>query len=468
MIMVTIEKLAEILAASSKEAEELLIKPYVDVFFQRERISPKGDGVISNNFWINQFYQEDNLIVMKKLLEEGYMGKIDLIYIDPPFFTKTKYNSKVFLYHEEGEDIIEYFAYDDTWEDGFSSYLKMLCTRLFLMKELLSDKGTIYVHLDYRTVHYVKIIMDQIFGGENFLNEIIWAYKSGGVSKRYYSRKHDNILVYTKGKNYIFNPQKEKSYNRGFKPYGFKGVKEYKDELGWYTLVNLKDVWQIDMVGRTSKERVGYDTQKPEKLLERIILTSSSEDSLVADFFAGSGTTGVVADRLNRKWIMADMGDQSSLTTVKRLIENNSTPFYIYKPNIREDEVGKLYLKRIGIEKNKGINGLHIELDRYEVDLSKINIKDKDRELINEIWTKNSLSLLDFIGIDTDYKDNSPNLRWQYYRNNKRNLDSIINIKINEIKEGQKIFIRYVDVFGNDNFMIYKIDDDKTILNVLN
>src|SRR5699024_5476052 len=106
-----------------------------------------------------------------------------------------------------------------------------------------------------------------------------------------------------------FNPQLEKSYNRDFKPYRFKGVKEYEDKIGWYTLVNSKDVWHINMVGRTSKERVNYASQKPEKLLEKIILTSSDENSIVADFFAGSGTTGIVANKLNRRWIMADKGE---------------------------------------------------------------------------------------------------------------------------------------------------------------
>ncbi len=100
-----------------------------------------------------------------------------------------------------------------------------------------------------------------------FLNEVIWAYKSGGTSNKYYSRKHDNILVYTKTQDYIFNPQKEKSYNRDFKPYRFKNVKEYEDEIGWYTLVNLKDVWNINMLGRTSKERVGYGTAKTRKFI---------------------------------------------------------------------------------------------------------------------------------------------------------------------------------------------------------
>lgn len=294
-----IEELPQIVKNGTIQGSEILERLYKNSIVQKEIILPNDYAreKICKNRWINQFYQEDNLIVIEKLLKEGCKGKIDLIYIDPPFLTKTNYKGKIVIKNEKSKEIIEHFAYKDTWENGLTSYLEMLYTRLYLMRELLSEKGTIYVHLDYRTVHYVKILMDEIFGEKNFINEVVWAYKSGGVSKRYYSRKHDTILVYGKTKDYIFNPQLEKSYNRGFKPYRFKGVEEFKDEIGWYTLVNLKDVWQIDMVGRTSKERVGYDTQKPEKLLERIILTSSNKDSIVADFFAGSGTTGIVADR---------------------------------------------------------------------------------------------------------------------------------------------------------------------------
>ena len=163
----------------------------------------------------------------------------------------------------------------------------MITTRLILMRDLLSDQGTIYVHIDWRVVHYVRLILDYVFGKERFLNEIIWSYKSGGAGRRSFSKKHDNILVYTKSKSYIFNVSKEKSYNREFKPYRFKNVLEYEDKKGWYTLVNSKDVWNIDMVGRTSSERVDYATQKPYKLLEKIILTSSNKDSLIGDFFVG-------------------------------------------------------------------------------------------------------------------------------------------------------------------------------------
>lgn len=443
-----IEKLPEIIQKGKKEAEEML-KAYEDLFTYSEVIALKdyhGDSCI------NEFYKGDNLFVIAKLIKEDYEGKIDLIYVDPPFLTKSKHNGKINISYQNKEYTFELFAYDDTWEEGLYSYLRMLYPRLYLMKKLLSERGTIYVHLDYRTVHYVKILMDEIFGEENFLNEIIWAYKSGGVSKRYYSRKHDNILVYTKTKNYIFNPQKEKSYNRDFKPYRFKGVAEYKDEIGWYTLVNLKDVWQVDMVGRTSSERVNYATQKPEKLLERIILTSSDENSIVADFFAGSGTLGAVAERLNRRWIMSDKGDLSSITIYKRLLNNQYNPFICFKEKGKERDGGKLSIKSGMVE-----NGLlKIQLEKYEIDLENINIKEKYREQIRELIEDNSLALIEFIGFDLDYDGKRPVISTKFVRNFDKVLDSNIILKGN-FKEGQKIFVKYIDVFGKENYSIYQI-----------
>lgn len=465
--MIIIEKLPEILNNSKNEVESILGKPFIEPFVQIEKLVPNINNrkIVNNNRCFNGFYQGDNLIAMVKLLEEGYEGKIDLIYIDPPFLTKTKYKGRILMDNGGKQEAIEYFAYNDIWENGLFSYLEMLCPRLYLMKELLSDEGTIYIHLDYRTVHYVKVLMDQIFGEENFLNEIIWAYKSGGVSQRYYSRKHDTILVYTKGKDYIFNPQKEKSYNRGLKPYRFKGVKEYKDNLGWYTLVNLRDVWQIDMVGRTSKERVGYDTQKPEKLLERIILTSSNEGSIVADFFAGSGTTGVVAEKFNRRWIMADKGALSSIIISKRLIEKESLPFYTYRIYNNHKKAGKLLLKEIGIRKNReGIKEIYLELDKYELNIEHINIKGKYKTNIKKMLSKNSLSLLDFIGIATDYEGNTPVINWQYYRSNGSNLNKKISINLKDINNGQKIYIKYVNIFGHGSSNIYEIIDERVVL----
>ena len=337
-------ELADIVKDCELKAKKLLIREsilYSEEIVQRSENTEKLDNIL---------YYGDNINAILDLLNNGYKGKIDLIYIDPPFYTNASYSKQMEIDYLGEKKVIQYKAYSDIYKNGFKEYLEMITIRLFLMRELLSDRGSIYVHIDFRTVHYIKIIMDYIFGSEFFLNEIIWSYKSGGSSKKHFSRKHDNILVYTKTKDYIFNPQKEKSYNRGYKPYRFKGVTEYEDKLGWYTLVNLKDVWQIDMVGRTSRERIGYETQKPEALLERIILTSSDDESIVADFFSGSGTTIAVAEKSNRSWIGSDSGKSSIATIMKRLATIDSKAYNIINFN-KDLDIGYIKYKSISYDK---------------------------------------------------------------------------------------------------------------------
>ena len=251
----------------------------------------------------------DNIQFMRYLLlEKNFAGKIKMIYIDPPFFSKANYDAVLHLTTKDGSKLpaVKHFAYEDIWQKDMTGYLTMLCQRLLLMKELLAENGTIWVHLDWHVVHYVKIFLDEIFGQDNFVNEIIWHYKSGGSGKRHFAKKHDTILVYSKSKKYYFATPKEKSYNRGFKPYRFKGVKEYRDEMGWYTMVIMKDVWQVDMVGRTSSERTGYATQKPEALIQRVVESATEEGDICADFFCGSGTLGAVCEKSGRRWICCD------------------------------------------------------------------------------------------------------------------------------------------------------------------
>ncbi len=266
----------------------------------------------------NRLFFGDNLHVMRQLPSKS----IDLIYIDPPFFSGRNYNV---IFGDKNE----VRSFSDIWEGGMPGYLIWLNARLFEMKRLLKDTGSIYVHLDWHASHYVKVEMDKIFGSDRFLNEIIWCYKSGGASpKRNFSRKHDVLLLYTKTENHKFNVQTEKSYNRGLKPYRFKGVQEYQDEVGWYTIVGMKDYWEIDMVGRTSSERIGYPTQKPQTLIERVINAGTNENDVVADFFLGGGTTAAVAQRMNRRWIGCDQSRIATAITadrVTRVAEENAT-----------------------------------------------------------------------------------------------------------------------------------------------
>jgi len=309
--------------------------------------------------WTNRLIYGDNLLAMAALLAgdehtPSLRGKVDLIYIDPPFDSKADYRTKVELPGVELEQkptVIEQFAYSDTWSDGTASYLEMITPRLILMRELLADTGSIYVHLDWHVGHYVKIVIDELFGKNRCLNECVWSYKSGGASTDHFSRKHDAIYLYTKGKKYFFKILKEKSYNRGFKPYNFKGVEEFRDEIGWYTLVNMRDVWDIDMVGRTSAERNDYATQKPEKLLDRVIQASCPEGGVVVDFFGGSGTTAAVAEKLGRRWITTDLGKPACMIMRKRLIDQGAKPFLYqaigdYQVEAAKSELGRKF--RVG------------------------------------------------------------------------------------------------------------------------
>lgn len=287
--------------------------------------------------WCNRLIYGDNLLAMQALLTgdkstnlESLRGKVDLIYIDPPFDSKADYRTKITL---PGNEItqkpttFEQFGYSDLWQKGTVSYLEYMYPRLLLMRELLSDKGSIYVHIDWHVGHYIKILLDDIFGKENFVNEIVWCYKSGGAGDSGYAKKHDIILFYKKNK-LSFNPLKEKSYMGIGYSTGNKNVKLHDDldGKGPYTLVNTKDWWtDIGMIA-TSKGRL-YATQKPESLLERIIKASSNEGDLVCDFFGGSGTTAAVAERLGRRWITTDIGKPSNLVMRKRFIDMNAKPF---------------------------------------------------------------------------------------------------------------------------------------------
>jgi site-specific DNA-methyltransferase (adenine-specific) len=190
--------------------------------------------------------------------------------------------------------------------------------RLKEMHRILKPTGSIYLQMDTKINHWVRCIMDDIFGYERMLNEIIWCYKSGGSSKKSFSKKHDIILCYTKTKEYTFNFQKEKSYGSGGGGQGGK-VEYFKDKNGTYNFVGMKDWWEISMLSTTHPERVNYDTQKPKVLIERIIKASSNEGDTVADYYLGSGTTAVVCKELNRNFIGCDINPKAIEITKARL-----------------------------------------------------------------------------------------------------------------------------------------------------
>lgn len=294
--------------------------------------------------WINKIFWGDNLQVMSHLLKD-YRGKIDLIYIDPPFDSKADYKKKIEVREvgkaESDTSSFEEKQYGDIWTND--EYLQFMFERLIIMRDLLSEHGSIYIHCDWHKSHHIRLLMDEVFGVNNFVNEITWLYKTGGASKTTWARKHDTLLFYSKNEGkHTFNPQMERSYmmhKYGFKKSDFKIDPENGLQ---YSMVYCRDVWDLPSVGSATSERVDYPTQKPEVLLERIIKASTNPGDIVFDCFMGSGTTQAVAMKLGRRFIGADINLGAIQTTTKRLLsiaadlkpERKSVTYDMIKPQL--------------------------------------------------------------------------------------------------------------------------------------
>ena len=285
----------------------------------REVFGPKAE-------WRNQLIWGDNLLVMGSLLKE-FANKIDLIYIDPPFATGADFSFTA----TTGEQQV---AYRDTWKTGTGAYLAMMAERLRLIRDLLAPTGSLFLHCDWHVSHLLRLTGDEVFGADNFLNEIVWYYynKFQGNVKRFASN-HDVVLWYRRSPSYQFTPQLEKRAEGKVKQL----VRLWDKEKA--AIVNAKgadgkvmyretdertvdDVWRISMLQPADHtENCGFPTQKPEALLQRIVQAASSEGDLVADFFCGSGTMLSVAEKLNRRWIGCDLGRWGIHTTRKRLLD---------------------------------------------------------------------------------------------------------------------------------------------------
>ena len=432
--MELLERLSSIFVESTQEACAV---PQ-GAFKEQERI---GNG--SNLLAVG-----DNLEFMRFLADtRGLKSQVQFIYIDPPFFSKVNYGSAIKLSYKEQKTIpaLKQLSYRDSWQGGIEDYLRMLCRRLFAMKELLADSGLICVHLDWHAVHYVKIFMDAVFGEKNFVNEIVWQYKSGGSSNKRFARKHDTLLLYSKTKDYKFNAIQEKSYNRGYKPDRFKGVKEYRDEIGWYTAVNMKDVWQIDMVGRTSAERTGYVTQKPEALLSRLIEACTDPGDICADFFGGSGTMAAAAHKADRKWIYCDIGVSAALNAQKRLLSEDADFTVLYDERVRSACDFAVAIEERPSVTSENIVNIRIT-DCKPKDIAKIPVGEADREKIEQVVQKSPLQLVDYWSVDCNY-DGVLHAPQMFEVKEKGQIACKSEMLCN--KKGA-ISIRVVDIFGND------------------
>lgn len=327
----------------------------------KERYGEEKDG------WINKIFWGDNLQVMSHMLKD-YRGSINMIYIDPPFDSKADYKKKIKVKNNKAEGDISSFEekqYGDIWTND--EYLQFMYERAILLRELLSDEGTLFLHCDSHQSMYLRCVFDEIFGPEYFKNDIIWHYeKWTAPSGDSFQKNHDTIFMYSKGKN-KFNTLKEitknleQKYKNGYLiggGYGSNGLVVYdKDNPKVQELIAsgkyqvhyadmkgkpLSDVWYIPFINPQALERTGYPTQKPEQLLERIIKVSTDPGDLVFDCFMGSGTTQAIALKLGRKFIGADINLGAIQTTTKRLVsiskemQNNlgvSTGFEVYNVN---------------------------------------------------------------------------------------------------------------------------------------
>src|SRR6185437_264157 len=349
-----LDELSKIVAAGKAQAERILegLEGKHRVGLQtREWVLPSKDVAAADMLdvarraahlragddadWTNRLIYGDNLLAMAALLAGGentpsLRGKVDLIYIDPPFDSKADYRTKVTLPDvalEQRPTVIEQFAYSDTWSDGTASYLAMITPRLVLMRELLAETGSIYVHLDWHVGHYVRLVLDDVLGKQQIRNEIVYCYSGGGVPASEMPRKHDTIFWCTKGSNWTFNTQ-YRPYSEGTVQRGRTAIKGPDAQLRREG-TPINDCWTDvkKITSPTDPEKLYYDTQKSEELLSRIIKMSSDEGNLVLDVFNGSGTTAAVAEKLGRRWIATDIGKPACLITRKRLIDQNAKPF---------------------------------------------------------------------------------------------------------------------------------------------
>jgi len=351
--------------------------------------------------WKNKLIWGDNLLVMGSLLEK-FAGKIDLIYIDPPFATGADFSARYKIgddgprpakVGESGEfekaaTAIEEKVYRDTWGSGLNSFLSMIQQRIVLLRDLLSEHGSLYLHLDPNVSHYVKLILDEEFGKDSFKNEVVWCYKERERVLNFYNPKHDVILFYSKSSSSsrIFNWQKACEEYSGVTLAKFK----YVDKKGHYQIrgtntqgspiraadgltpehekkypgltyrdyiedrpgVAPRDWWTIPIINKAADERLDYATQKPELLVKRIVEVSSNPGDLIADFFCGSGTTLAVAEKLGRRWIGCDLGRWGTHVTRKRLLGiENCKPFEVL--NLGKYERQYWQVVTFGESKNK-------------------------------------------------------------------------------------------------------------------
>lgn len=466
----------------------------------------------------NRLIWGDNKLVMASLLNE-FKGKVDLIYIDPPFNVGKDFTMSVPIGEKKDsvlkdQSTFEMVAYRDTWGRGTASYMQMMCERVALIDELLSETGCLYLHCDNTMGHYLKVLLDDVLGKPRFLNNVVWSYQTRHSSESYWNKKHDDILLYAKGTSWTFNwddpdvmqalsPNTISKYRREdekgkyrlcgrfIKGSPIKGAKDIdpkweethpglvvRDYLR--TGIPPNDSFFLPMENQSSNDRTDYATQKPTQLLQKLIKASSNEGDLVADFFCGSGTTGAVAERLDRRWIMADLGRFAIHTTHKRMIgvqrklhdEGKSyRAFDIYNLGRYERKwcqknstsplpfLEMAVLEAEPVYRTEGKKRMvDIKLARFMPSLAEV--PSKKLEALKERAVKNGFDFIDFWAVDFDWEPGKPfNNHWQDYRTRKdRSLKTVSVAGFEYPKKGKyTVCVKVVDTFGCDTSMTVEV-----------
>ncbi len=447
----------------------------------------------------NLLFHGDNKEILSSLLISGFRGKVDLIYIDPPFDSGADYVRKVKLrgvgndnggIAGEGHTFIEQTQYEDIWAND--NYLQFMYERLILMRELLSEKGSIYLHCDWHKSHHLRFLLEEIFGEENHKNEIIWCYTSPSKKKDYFSRKHDSIHRYIKSKLCIFNAKQIKIPYQKSKTGTSKGSAFLQDDYEMDEEGKIPEDWWQDIspVGRIANQLLEFPTQKPEALLERIIKASSNEDSIVLDCFCGSGTTAAVAEKLGRRWIMADLNKGAIQTTIKRLqgvindkngdlAEQNGHGLIHYRVNnydhAKQAELKKIIISKYGIQSDRkdlffdgmvsGQLAKIIELDRpltyLDIQIIKDEIQNNRADETRDITVFCNGSEMELIAKLTQEKSPINKITIRDIQSEGMITNQPAQAEVNIVRKGKKASVKITDYISPS--ILARMEIDRTI-----
>lgn len=387
----------------------------------------------------NRMFYGDNLQVMDHLLRNGYESRFNLIYIDPPYFSNHKYQSRIEIGDKDHLQTVQRQVFSDVGPRGLDDFLQELFARLEMMKNLLHDSGSIFVHLDWHVSHYVKVLLDEIFGPEAMINEIVWCYGGGTGSKRHFHRKHDIILWYAKGPDYTFNPQ-YRPYSAGTVERGLTRVKGDRYRLrpkgalmqDWWSDINK-------ILSPTAHENLKFPTQKPLALLERIISAASNRGDLIGDFYAGSATIAQACEAAGRFWVTCDNSPIAINTAMKRLIKMPAGPFTLESMEKPPQESARLSLKPVLINEFSSADILlQVGIEGYEP--------------AQAVKPTALAHLIDFWEIDLNYDGQIFNSDLQLIRTGQRmdsDLPLSITTRVKRPATPFQIAVRVHDVFGD-------------------